>query len=309
MEETSDEGVSVVNAWADEYYWLNSHNNVNPRGRSNIYARNLQYENFAEELIREEPVDAGAGLQVTKLTIPFEFTQAFEDPRLITRPNTRAVYEAVFSMILHDASAKRILVEGAPGIGKSRNLIYLLKLLFGENRKVIYHSAAEQAVYVFVPPSELLGTRATAGAPSNRYRCYTTSENLFLKTPEKNLTRDPRNVYLYDSSLALGEPPQVNCFVVLVASPNAKHLSNFTRGYNTRLFKINHFLYEEVVAFFAILYPLAEFSYSRLAPAGNLDDSFPTKLGRVLSREENFPLCPEHLEYGFYEVKHIICFM
>ena len=307
IDETISEVAPVEFAWVDEFYWLDSHNNATVRSRTEVWARDIESEGFAQELIREEPVGAGAGLQVINLTIPFGFTKGLEDPRLITRPNTRAIYDAAFSMIIHRAPC-HILVEGAPGVGKSRNLIYLLKLLLGENRKVIFHCAKEYMVYVFIPPIEVLGTHSKADAPSNRYRCYTISENSFQDTPGKNLTKDPRNVYLYDPRHD-GEPPQVQCSMLIAASPNIRHYANFIKGNNAKLFKINPFLYVELEAFFAALYPPTKCSYSRLAPTGDTGDTFQTKLGRVLCQEENLPLCGAHLQYGFYEVIHVFYYI
>lgn len=122
--------------WVDEFYWLDSHNGINARGKSSsIWVRDQECEGFAQELFKKNPQIAGAGLQVTNLQIALGFTEE-QDPRLITRTNTRAVYDAALKMIMEDVSAKRILFEGAPGTGKSRNLAYLPKLLLGANRKV-----------------------------------------------------------------------------------------------------------------------------------------------------------------------------
>eukprot|EP00598_Pedospumella_elongata_P009229 CAMPEP_0185002044 /NCGR_PEP_ID=MMETSP1098-20130426/72756_1 /TAXON_ID=89044 /ORGANISM="Spumella elongata, Strain CCAP 955/1" /LENGTH=440 /DNA_ID=CAMNT_0027529461 /DNA_START=240 /DNA_END=1562 /DNA_ORIENTATION=- len=118
--------------------------------------------------------------------------------------------------------------------------------------------------------------------------------------PDQNLTRNTTTVYLFDPSHDAGEPPQVDCFVVIAASPNVKHFSDFIKGGSAKLFKINRFSLEEVISFYATLYPPTE-PHSGTAPVGD-EDTFATRLGPIRSAEDNLPLCENHLRYGFYEV-------
>ena len=291
--------------WLDEYYWLDDAGDFpNDRSDPAIWDRDRRSEEFARQLLANPTTARPAGLEVTDLPFAFGFTSALEDPRLITRTNTRAVYTAVFNMIMNNPLAKRILVEGAPGIGKSRNLTYLLKLLLGRNRKVIYHCAMERTVYVFVPPQALLEVipGPTTVMHANRYRCYSTTEASFFSMPDQNLTRNTTTVYLFDPSHDAGEPPQVDCFVVIAASPNVKHFSDFIKGGSAKLFKINRFSLEEVIFFYATLYP-PPLQLSGTTPVGD-EDTFATRLGPIRSAEDNLPLCENHLRYGFYEVRY-----
>ena len=257
---------------------------------------------FAESLLSTPVVVHPHGLEETKLSMAFGFSKK-ADPRLITRINSRAVYTAVYQSIVAGVNNK-FVVEGAPGIGKSRNLAYLLKLLLQANKTVLYHAVERSIMYLFLPPTAANDIHeSTLPAKryftrTDRYRCYSyDGPGTYAKL--RAFTRDPSVVLLYDPPKENAEPPQVDCSTVIAASPNDRHFRNFLHDRTAKLYKINAPTIEEVLAFFHVFAPAATTTGN--APAAGVP-TYNTPVGPIPEIEADLPLSDDHLRVAYREV-------
>lgn len=100
-------------------------------------------------------------LQVTPLSVKFSGFPSLNDARLTARQNTRQVYDAVHARVT-SGRPERCLVEGT--IGKSYNLLYLLRRLLDSNRIVVFYSAWKTTQFAFVPPQDLYEDKRRGGS-------------------------------------------------------------------------------------------------------------------------------------------------
>jgi hypothetical protein len=285
-----------------------------------IWHRQKKVDAFALSLQTTAPVTKEAGLEVTELPLAFGFDR-MEDPRLITRHNTRRVFNAILEQILHEPLVRRFLVEGAPGIGKSRNLTYLLKLLLCHGKTVLYEDAKGCWVMVFIPSLETAAAPATAvpttteeehPAPSATpavppvtytYRCYRANSRMFREYGGSNALVDSWNaVYLYDPQQVQCYPPDMDCVGVMAASPGLVLLQKFISDRASLVYKINMFTEEEVIAYFDIVRPEHALRSAPAPPDADARSTFDTPVGPVLKEQTLLPLGEEHLRCGYYEV-------
>lgn len=290
--------------WSDEFYWLNHPTNGQiPRNPPTTWQRDLAGEGFAQALIGNVPVSHPNGLESTVLPFALGF-DATEDNRLITRTHSRAIYSAVFKHIT-ERNESKILVTGAPGIGKSRNLAHLLKLFLEANRIALYHAGCSDLLYAFIPPPAEHGvdpTKVEASDGVYRYRCYITTASEFYKIPINNLTSNKKVTLLYDPPKARdAEPPIMQCAVVIAASPNPRHYANFTQNKKNLTYSVNMFTLAEVETFFAIVRNPTDRLSSDAVPGAQVP-TFETPCGPVPSNERFLHLSAEHLRRGVFEV-------
>lgn len=143
--------------------WWQMHENACDELHYSVkWQHNLGISQLADELLSRKPTVSAHGLQVTNLTRIFQSYHI--SPILITRQRTREVYDAVFRFIIEDGHRKA-LVLGSPGIGKSRNLLHLIKQLLEANQLVLYDDAMDKIVYAFVPLEQILNHRVDPAHP------------------------------------------------------------------------------------------------------------------------------------------------
>jgi len=162
------------------HWWLTIPADPTNHGQDNLWQRDRTSELFATELVTLAPVLSNHGLEVTYLTHTFHAPRN-DKTRLITRQNTRDVLDAVFDAIA-PGDPNQCLIEGAAGIGKSWNLIYLLRKLLKSNRLVVFISVKRDICVAFVPPQNVLNQlddSSDTAADVNRYRCYSTNLRTF----------------------------------------------------------------------------------------------------------------------------------
>lgn len=280
------------------YFWADFVNAFKP-GKETSLALDERGTAFSKELLSTKPVSHDHGIEVTQLTIMFGF-EISENPLLVTRKNTRQVYTAVYNDIVSGNRFFKFLVEGAPGIGKSRNLVLLLKLHLEGNMVAAFHSSLRDEVYVFVPPQSALN-KADAN-DINRYRCFVcTPEDFYVYA--RSQRRDCNMTLLYDPASVAGEPPSLDFPVVIAASPNIKHFANFNANKEARLYKINVPTIEEVLEHFKIFRHDAT-KVSKPLASGYEGMTFDTgtAAGHIAVEDTTIPLGDEHLRIAYDEV-------
>ena len=96
------------------------------------------------------PIQAGAGVEVYQLSRGLQLDDQ-ENPNLFVRSSAKEIWQKIASKTrpLHGA-----LVTGSPGIGKSRSLTYLLKLLLETRQTVIF----EQEKYFYLQSARMVNT-------------------------------------------------------------------------------------------------------------------------------------------------------
>jgi hypothetical protein len=105
---------------------------------------------FAQNLIDANPTKANHGLEYVVLAEPSLFNSGeTADNLVVTKPSSRRVCDAAFELCSIRPGA-RILLEGQGGIGKSRNLVYLLRQLLHAKKHVFYQDSNMSAVYAFI---------------------------------------------------------------------------------------------------------------------------------------------------------------
>lgn len=295
-----------MSIWNNEFYWLNHPVNP-PNPHINVWYRDLAGEGFAAALLRNYPVNHENGLQVTDLPFALGFDPT-EDNRLITRAHSRSIYWSVFKQITANHE-KKILVNGAPGIGKSRNLTYLLKLFLEANKIVLYHAGSSNHIYAFIPPPlehnvdpAVLATQGVASDGVTRYRCYRAVASDFYMVPINNLALNGNVTLLYDPPKGPAEPPPLSCAVVIAASPNPRHFANFTSNKRHLTYYMNMYTLKEVQTFFDIIHGPTAPRSANAAPGVQVP-TFETPCGPVPVAHRLMPLGDEHLIRGVVEVR------
>ena len=143
---------------------------------------------FAKELIETQWASVGEGLQVLPLQNNLLGGKAKNGPKLVTRQCVRELWEQVFTELKNDYTTK-VAIIGNPGIGKSRNLDYGLRLLLGGQRPnqeektsapkdkvIIYECRKDRQVFAFVPPGQDL----RGDAVNNSYQVYRIGLGAFM---------------------------------------------------------------------------------------------------------------------------------
>ena len=118
---------------------------------------------FAKELIVTQWTSAREGLQVLPLQNSLLGGRPSNGPKIVARQCVRELWEQVFTEL--DKYTTKAAIIGNPGIGKSRGLIYGLRLLLGglsperktgapQNKVIIYECRVDGEVFAFVPPGQ-----------------------------------------------------------------------------------------------------------------------------------------------------------
>jgi predicted AAA+ superfamily ATPase len=90
------------------------------------------------------------GLQKFSLRDNLMFDENLSDLHMIIKQSSRKVYDEAFRLCQTHPGA-RVLLEGLQGVGKSRNLLYILRKLLLNDRVVFYQDCKRETVYAFLP--------------------------------------------------------------------------------------------------------------------------------------------------------------
>lgn len=104
---------------------------------------------FARELCAAAAVELGAGVVAVPMRRCIRAAEA-PSPSLLVRASCRAVWDQVLGGSFARPGT-HFAVAGAPGIGKSRSISYLLRELFRRGRTVVLEACADRSVRVFTP--------------------------------------------------------------------------------------------------------------------------------------------------------------
>jgi hypothetical protein len=194
--------------------------------------------------------------------------------------------------------------------------MFLLKLLLQHGKTVLYESAKEGWITAFIPndhtpPAHTIAaphtpTGTTTAPPAtpaamHRYRCYHAYGDWFrARGGIYTLVNRRSIVFLYDPPQQAVELREMDCVVVVTASPDLTHFHRF--GLGARVYKINMFTEEEVHAFFDIVRPENAPRSEPVRAGAVADNTFATPAGPVLTPQRCWPLGEEHLRCGYYEV-------
>ena len=137
---------------------------------------------------------------------------------LFSRTCQRELWNEVYAYLeaTHNGHA---MITGNPGIGKSRSMTYLLRVLLQNGKTVIYQARKDDRVYVFVPPN---GHRT-----GSEYKVW--GSNLSTWAPGGCLVAQNANHYcLIDPDLPAAIVG-ISSHIVLSASPNPDHFKEFLK--------------------------------------------------------------------------------
>lgn len=235
--------------------WWQTHHGIEDKDSRVLWRNDLEKSQLAFELLSCEPVACAQELEVTHLTNPIQF-HAW-DPRLITRRRSRDVFDAVYDYIMSEIGS-RALVIGAPGVGKSRNFLYLLKRFMETNQLVLYHNVASCLVYAFVPLEQVLNHRVDPAHPHeldalaqdpHRYTAFRTGASGMFKCAAMEKVN---TIFLHDPSKRPEAVVSADCRMVLIAPPDRNFFRGYT-DYDHRTYFLEPCTVEEAVAFYDIL--------------------------------------------------------
>lgn len=173
---------------------------------------------FANELLNNEEIELDAGVRMIKLSTWFQ-DDARASPMLFTRHHSRALWEDVYQY-LSSRIVSHSLVTGNPGIGKSRSMTYLLRLLLKDGKLVVFESRKDEQFFAFIPPSK--------HGQGNNYKVWVAKSSTFAFPCPALL--DAENYYLIDPGQVPKGPSTVAAHTVLAASPNRAHYHEFLKS-------------------------------------------------------------------------------
>jgi hypothetical protein len=128
---------------------------VPPSGKSTttwLYSQDVT--DFANELRTVEGISLGTGSVVQ---YPLKLSMIEEvNPCLFVRHRVKILWEKVLEDCDRLPHSTRSIVTGNPGIGKTRSMAYLLRLLLQRGEIVFYDDREYSKVYVFVPRRYIL---------------------------------------------------------------------------------------------------------------------------------------------------------
>jgi len=113
------------------------------------WKKSPEAQKLAEELLTLEPIRLAAGVEVIALTTSL-MDDSNDDPMLIQTEKSRTMWDNLKATMTAGRTYKGLVV-GNPGIGKSRGLLYLLKLLLADRCVVLFQYAKLSELYLFIP--------------------------------------------------------------------------------------------------------------------------------------------------------------
>jgi hypothetical protein len=150
---------------------------------------------------------------------------------LYTRESQRKLWNEVFSYS-EEKEGNGVIVLGNPGIGKSRSMTYLLKILLENKKQIIYEARKDRILYSFIPKDD------------GSYEVFSLSLKEF--DPIKcEILKNPNSYYLIDPDL-----PQsitnVPAHKILAASPQKAHYHEFQKTPGTDIMWMKSWNKEEL---------------------------------------------------------------
>jgi hypothetical protein len=166
--------------------------------------------------------DISNGVQRIALTHFLQSNEMDSGPDLYTRQCQRDLWNEVFVYLESSLNKRHAVVTGNPGIGKSRSMAYLLRILLQNERTVIYEARKDKIVYAFIPP-----VRPVRQNQSSNYKVWTCDYRRFSE-PACVALKNSDHYYLIDPDVP-AQIASVNAHTVLAASPNRAHFKEFQK--------------------------------------------------------------------------------
>lgn len=209
-------------------------------------------DTFASELLNRTEIDLGAGVTMIQLSKLLQ-KDNLSSRHLFTRHDSRLMWQEVYKYLSRDGT--HALVTGNPGIGKSRSLMYMIKLLLEDSKLVIFESRRQKQFFAIVPPAK--------HGKGNSYKVWSTSAVGFnFLCPA---LQDPSNFYLVDPGAVAEGPTFVEAHIVLAASPNRDHYHEFIKDKGVQMYMMPPWTCNELIAVRSVIDNEAPLSESEIS--------------------------------------------
>ncbi len=187
---------------------------------SNDWEEDLEKTEYANALLSTEEVEISNGVHRIEMKYCLQSNEK-KFMHLFTRQCQRDLWNEVYNYLERNEDS-HAMITGNPGVGKSRSMSYLLRLLLQKKRTVVYEVRKDSRVYAFIPPS--------GHQQSSKYKVWSCSDKTFLPdvcTPLMNSASyrliDP------DTPAPILCGPYHTSHIVLSASPNRAHFKEFLK--------------------------------------------------------------------------------
>ena len=190
---------------------------------------------FAHELLAAEKIQTEAGVDIYELTKGLQVDDR-KSPHLFVRHSAEEVWQRVAQETV-EKDLGGVLVTGSPGIGKSRGLTYLLKLLLKDKQTVIFECKKGERVFLFT-----LGEDGKYTVQSKR-----TISGVWIEDIDSFIS-DENNWYLIDPAEQSRGTTCPGARVILAASPNRNHYHEFVKEHSVRTHYMNPWSLDELKA-------------------------------------------------------------
>lgn len=144
-----------------------------------------------------------------------------ENPVIFIRNCQKLLWDEVYNY-LNSKIFSHCLVTGNPGIGKTRSMSYLLKILLEKGNTIIYEARKNDIIFIFLPQED------------KKYKVWSCPLESF-KHASCSLFNDEKNYYLIDPNEPK-DPFQCDAHTVLCASSNIHHYKEFIKRDKTKSF-------------------------------------------------------------------------
>jgi heat shock protein HspQ len=177
----------------------------------NNWKENLGATVYANELLNQKEIDLGD--QVKKIEMK-SWLQNNEkrSPNIFCRNSQKQLWNEVLDY-LESYEDTHAIVTGNPGIGKSRSMSYLLRLLLQKKKIFVYESKKDKVAHIFMPQED------------NSYKVWSCEG---FRPESCAHLKNPDNYYLIDPCTP-SNPVSVLSHTVLCASPNISHYMDFQK--------------------------------------------------------------------------------
>jgi hypothetical protein len=128
---------------------------------------------YANELLNAKYIELDAGVHCYELNTYLQDDEK-RSRALFTRKHSRALWEEVYTRFKHEPNTN-VVVTGNPGIGKSRSMAYLLKMLLEDGQLVVYEARKKSVVFIFVPVATQFDEKRNMNIPA--YKVWRCDEN------------------------------------------------------------------------------------------------------------------------------------
>jgi hypothetical protein len=200
---------------------------LNENGGETTWDLDKKRTDFANQLLSICAVPTDCDMLVYPLTISLDSTEE-SSASLIVRARVKALWEKVLENIENTTTTiTTSIVTGNPGIGKTRSMDYLLKLLLHKNKLVFYDQRESGIVLVFVPP--------TIHRLDETYKVYCT-KNFDAEETQLNVqsgSSPPYYLFNPANDPARNVMPRgnLNYHLVIAVSPNPYHVKGWWKSH------------------------------------------------------------------------------